>query len=248
MLTIQPNFSSLNCKKPTFRASSEQKEEISETLFKDDFNIDDEKKATKEEYDLWQGTKRNLEQIAKNTESVPVIKKGTDVLSGLTAVAIGWGGLRWGTVGTLEILSKAAKTDLGKKVKGIGTFIKTQAKNLKTWISELSISKAVAGKFSGLKTAFLETPLGKRLSSVKTAIVESNVYKSTANWFKSLNPKRVFVETMGVAGGGTAALETLGVHTVDGTANKVETDDKGNYSVNGKEVDFEPEDGYTNVA
>lgn len=235
MLTIQPNFSSLNCKKPTFRASSEQKEEISETLFKDDFNLDDEMKATKVERDLWEGTKKNFQEIAQKTESIPAVKKGMDVLSDLSTIAIGWGGLRWSTVGTLEVLSKAGKSNLGQKVKGVGKFIKTQAKNLKTWVTELPISKAVANKITPIKNSFIETALGRKC-------------KAVVDWFKSLNPKRVFVETMGVAGGGTAALETLGVHTVDGTSNKVETDDKGNYSVNGKQVELYNEDEYTDVA
>ena len=229
-------------------SASEQKEQISELLFDDDFNIKEEKEAAKQELDLWEGTKKNIEQIARTTESVPMIKKGTDVLSGLTAVAIGWGGLRWGTVGTLEVLSKAGKTALGTKVKNVGAFVKDQSKNLKTWVSTLPMSKSVAKKISGLKNSFLKTPFGEKCIAVKTAVVENSAYKSTVNWFKSLNPKRVFVETMGVAGGGTAALETIGVHTVDGTSNKVEIDDKGNYSVNGEQVEFDTEDGYTNVA
>lgn len=248
MLTIQPDFSTLNCRKPCFTANPNKSDDFCEEVFDDDFNIGEEKKAAKQELDLWEGTKKNIEQIAKTTESVPALKKGTDILSGITAVAIGWGGLRWGTVVTLEVLSKAGETAFGKKIKGIGTFVKNQAKNLKTWVSNLSVSRSVANKFSDLKTSFLRTSVGEKCSAIKTAIVENSTYKSTVKWFKSLNPKRVFVESMGVAGGGTAALETMGVHTVDGTVNNVESDDKGNYRINGRQVEFEDKDEFVDVA
>lgn len=248
MLTIQPNFSTLNCKKPIFTANSDNDSQLVDEVFRDDFNIKEEKEAAKQELELWEGTKRNIEQIAKTTESVPALKKGADILSGLTGVAIGWGGLRWGTVGTLEVLSKTAATTLGKRIKSLGTFAKTQSKNLKTWVSNLSVSKSIANKFSSLKTSFLETSFGGKCSAIKTAVVENSAYKSTVKWFKSLNPKRVFVETMGVAGGGTAALETIGVHAIDGSTNEVKKDEKGNYSINGRQVELEHEDEFVDVA
>ena len=47
---------------------------------------------------------------------------------------------------------------------------------------------------------------------------------------------------MGVAGGGAAAINVLGGKTIDGRRQNVQSDENGNYYVNGRQVRFEKGD------
>lgn len=223
-----------------------------------DFNIVQEKAEAKKELDLWNQAKQNIDSIAKTTESVPVINKSTKILSGLISVAIGWGGLRWGSAGTLEVASKLGKTRLVSAIKGYssagaeavsGSFTKA-----KKYLTGRNWYKSVEATIDGWKLSFLDTGLGRTLSGWKTAVTTNPLYtgvvgakNNAVTYVKSLNPKRVFVETMGVAGGGTAAVEMLGGKSVDGAKQNVEVDEKGNYLVNGK-VAIEAKGDYSDVA
>ena len=49
---------------------------------------------------------------------------------------------------------------------------------------------------------------------------------------------------MGIAGGGAATINVLGGKTVDGRKQHVESDDNGNYYVNGRQVRLDEGDSY----
>lgn len=256
MLTIQPGLANNFNRVPAFGRGELQRyaedaeyvdyEEITDNDYPaDSFNYDEEKREAKQELDLWKQTKANIDSITKATDSVPIVKKGTSVLSGLTMVAIGWGGLRWGTVGTLEVLSKIGKSDLAKSVKGFavnsGEFIAEKFGALKKLATGTDTYKAIEKKVGDLSSSFLDSPVGTKYTQVKTAITTNPIYKDTVNlknrtvdYMKNLNYKRVFVETMGVAGGGTAAVNALGGKAIDGTKQNVEVDADGNYLVDGE--------------
>ncbi len=218
-----------------------------------DFDINREKEKTKKELDLWKQTKANVDAIAKSTENVPGVKTGTKILSGLTAVAIGWGGLRWGTVGTLEVLSKMGKSDAAQAVKGFaensGKWISKQADSLKKYAQRTDVYKSAAKRISGWEKSFADSSVGKTLDGWKKAINDNSAYKAvvkakdnTVDYLRKVNYKRVFVEGMGVAGGGTAAVNVLGGKTIDGRKQNVEVDNDGKYYVNGREYMFDEGD------
>ena len=215
-----------------------------------DFDIEREKEETKKELDLWKQTKANVDAIAKSTENVPGVKTGTKILSGLTAVAIGWGGLRWGTAGTLEVLSKMGKSDAAQAVKGFaeksGKWISKQAGSLKKYAQGTDVYKSAANRISGWEKAFAESSVGKTLDGWKKAVNDNSAYKAvikakdnTVDYLRKVNYKRVFVEGMGVAGGGTAAVNVLGGKTIDGRKQNVEVDKDGKYFVNDREYILE---------
>ncbi len=258
MLTIQPGLAHNTNRNLAFGRSELQRyaedadyvdyEEINDSFPSDSFNYENEKREAKQELDLWKQTKANIDSITKATDSVPIVKKGTTVLSGLTMVAIGWGGLRWGSIGTLEVLAKIMKTDAAKSVKGFitnsGEFISKKFGSLKKFISETDTYKAAERKAGDLNSSFLKSSLGKKYTQIKTAITSHPVYKDTinfknraVNYIKDINYNRVFVETMGVAGGGTAAVNALGGKAIDGTKQNVEIDEEGNYRVDGEYYD-----------
>lgn len=270
MLTIHPGLASNVNRVPAFGRSSvvdDYEDNIPYVDYEDvtdsydnfvrednrDFDIDKAKSDTKKELDLWKQTKANVDSIAKQADMVPGVKTGTKILSGLTAIAIGWGGLRWGTVGTLEVLSKIGQTDLMKAVgKGLSNsrkFVAKKASDLGTYVSGRNWYKAASKKVDGLENSFFESSVGKTLSGWKTAVTSNGIYKDavkykdkTVDYFKNLNYKRVFVETMGVAGGGTAAVNVLGGKTIDGRRQNVEVDENGRYFVNGREMQFDEGD------
>ncbi len=255
MLKIQPNLTNSYNKQfsPAFGRYPDKSEYVDYTeIYEDEytspaedgFNLEQEKADTKKELDLWKQTKQNLDSIAHTTESVPGFKTGTKILSGLISIAIGWGGLRWGTVGTLEVLSKIGKTDAAKYIKthatDMGKGISKKYHSAKDYLAERSWVKSFKKKLSDWKSSFLESSVGKTLSSWKKSVKENIVYEKSVKFkdntkakIKKLNPKRVFVETMGVAGGGTAAVNTIGANTIDGNKYNVEQDEQGRYYIDG---------------
>ncbi len=274
MLTIHPNFTNNVRRTPAFGRADLQKyaEDVeyidydsNDDYYKEDikhsknyFNIDEEKNEAKKELDLWEQTKVNVDQIAQKTDMVPGLKTGTKVLSGLTAVAIGWGGLRWGTVGTLEVLSKIGKTDfmqsVGSRLNSSRKYISRKCSDLGSYIKDRKWYKNAGQRISGWKNSFCDTSVGQTLTGWKTAIKENSLYQNavkfknnTVDYFKNLNYKRVFVETMGVAGGGTAAVNLMSNKTVDGRTQEVCKDENGNYTVNGRQI-FVDEGGVNDAA
>ncbi len=266
MLTIQPGLTHNYNRVQAFKGSSDfQKcaqdvdfEEVYDSAeqpyFRDDdpvdsFDIEQEKYSTKKELDLWRQTKANVDSIAKQADMVPGVKTGTKILSGLTAVAIGWGGLRWGTVGTLEVLSKIGSTDfmksIGKNLSSGRKYVSKKMADFGKYISGKNFYKSASKKIAGWEEAFQGSSVGKTLTGWKKAVQKNSIFQgavalkdNTVKYFKNLNYKRVFVETMGVAGGGTAAVNVLGGKAIDGSKQQVDVDKDGNFFVNGKEKVF----------
>lgn len=271
MLTIQPNMFNSYSKIPTFgkhfedaeytdfEEYTESPDSMTSISKADEFDISTEKQKAKTELDLWEQTKDNLDSIAKTTESVPALRKGTQVLSGLISVAIGWGGLRWGTVGTLEVLSKIGKTSLVKGIKKymgeVGTWFSNSYKASKKYFANTDLYKNTAKKLGNWKKAALDTSVGRKYTDIKDAVVNNSFYQkavekknNAVDYIKNLNPRRVFVETMGVAGGGTAAINTIGGKAVDGSKHNVEQDIDGNFYIDGRKTDYNERRNYENVA
>lgn len=262
MLTIQPNLVNSYNKVPTFGNYRELPEviDLDESDFEeipyeegDSCDFSKEKAEAKKELDIWKQTKANVDTLAKTTESVPGVRTGTKILSGITAVAIGWGGLRWGSVGTLEVCSKMLNSKLGKATKqsleSAGTYIAKKYDDFGTFLKDTKIYKCADKKVSNWKESFAKTTVGKTLADWKQAVKDNAAYKKvakfkddTVDYFKNLNYKRVFVEGMGVAGGGAAAINVLGGKTIDGRRQNVQSDENGNYYVNGRQVRFEKGD------
>jgi len=261
MLTIQPGLANNLNRFPAFGRGELQRyaEDAEYVDYEDvtdsytgpvnrDFDYDEEKREAKHELDLWEQTKANVDSIAQATNNVPIVKKGTKVLSGLTMVAIGWGGLRWGSVGTLEVLSKIMETSAAKSVKGFaersGRFVSEKFGSLNRAIAGTDTYKAISRKTGEWSDAFMTSAVGTKLTNLKTAIGKNPIYKDAVklkdkavDGMKNLNYKRVFVESMGVAGGGTAAINVIGGKAIDGTKQNVEVDENGNYSVDGVSYD-----------
>ena len=176
MLTIHPNFTNNVSRTPAFGRSDLQKyaEDVDYMNFdnnddyyegdikhrKNYFDINEEKAEAKKELDLWEQTKANVDQIAQKTDMVPGLKTGTKVLSGLTAVAIGWGGLRWGTVGTLEVLSKIGKTDFMQSIgRGLNTsrkYVSKKYSDLGSYISGRKWYQSAGERIKGWEKSFLD--------------------------------------------------------------------------------------------
>lgn len=222
------------------------------------FDYDKEKTEIKKDLDLWKQAKQNIDSIAKTTESVtesvPAVKTGMKIFSGLISIAIGWGGLRWGSVGTLEVLSKLGETGLAKAFKGYGSSTMELLGKGKNAVTNSGWYKSVGSTLDGWKVSFLKTSVGSTLSGWKNSITSNSKYISMVNAknnavdsIKNLNPKRIFVETMGVAGGGTAAINTLGGKSVDGVKHNVERDEDGQYSIDGRKI-IQRKGDYSNVA
>jgi len=258
MLTIQPNFTNSYSKAPSFGRQFTDGEYVDyEEVFDTpnaslgsaksiDFDIDYEKRKTKNELDLWQQTKSNIDSIAKTTESVPALRTGTKVLSGLISVAIGWGGLRWGTVGTLEVLSKINKSSFITGLKSYmnrgGVAISNVYKDAAKYIKAKDWYKSAAGKVADMEKSALNSSAGQKYTEIKNSIKSSTMYEKaikmkddTVAYARKLNPKRIFVETMGIAGGGTAAVNTIAAgKAVDGNKYEVGRDEYGNFTINGR--------------
>ncbi len=253
MLTIQPGLVNNYSRNLSFGRSDLQRyaedveyEDVTDShdsSYYENYGFDMDRKK---ELDLWKQTKANVDAIAKSTENVPGVKTGTKILSGLTAVAIGWGGLRWGTVGTLEVLSKIGKTDsmqsIGKKLVSSWKYASTKFSDLGKYISGKDWYKNSGTRIKRWENSFLDTSVGNTLTRWQQAVKENSLYhgtvnlkNKTVNYFKNLNYKRVFVETMGVAGGGTAAINVLGGKTIDGRTQNVEVNKDGKYFVNDRE-------------
>lgn len=251
MLTIQPGLVNHTNRVPAFGRGELQRyaedvdyDEIIDTS-EDTFDYENEKHNAKRELALWEQTKANVDSLTKAADNVPVVKSGTKILSGLTAIAIGWGGLRWGSFGTLEVLSKMMKTNAAKSVKTFaensGKFVSEKFESLKKFVTGTEVYKSAAKKVEDLHNAFLGTSFGKKYTDLKTAITNNSLYKGTIDLtnrtgkaIKDANYKRIFVETMGIAGGGTAAINVLGGKAIDGTKHNVEMDEDGNYLIDGE--------------
>lgn len=268
MLTIQPGLANSFNQIPAFGRCKTQRyaEDVdcfdyeyndkmtsSERLKRDNFDIEEEKADAKRELDLWKETQANVNSISKTTDMVPGLKTGTKILGGLTAIAVGWGGLRWGTVGTLEVLSKIGKTKGYKAVKNYaketGTWISEQFSALQTAVAETQFYKAITGKINKWQDAFENSSTGKTLSRWEEAINKNPFFKKavtfkdkTVEYFKNLNYKRVVVEGMGIAGGGAAVVNLLSRKPVDGCKENVDVAKDGSkYYVNGREMIFNDE-------
>ena len=250
MLTVQPNLVHTYNRLPAFGQKGTDNEyfadyEIIDTGNNDSYDLIQEEQNAKKELDLWNQTKQNLDSIAKTTESVPALNKGMKIFSGLISVAIGWGGLRWGTAGTLKILSDIGKTRLARLVKSTTSSAYTYSKGLlssgKNYVKNHSWYLSVANAMSGTKESFLKTTVGQKLVSLNAAVKNNPVYNAiistkdnTVTYMKKLNPKRIFVETMGAAGGGTALVNVVGGKPVDGANHDIQPSDNG-YIIDGQE-------------
>lgn len=253
MLTIQPGMVNNLNRGPAFGRGELQRyaedvdfEEINDYPYQNSYNsfdYDKEIKDAKDEMDLWEGTRANLESIAESAKSVPVVNKGLNIFDKAIKIAIGWCGLRWGAAGTLKALSEAASSQAGKAVAkragNVGTFIAEKFTALK----ELSLYKSSAKKVNNLKHSFFDTRFGKAITKAKNAVTDNSIFhksielkNKTVSFFKNINYKRVTVEGMGVAGGGTAAVNVFGGKPVDGARQNVEVDTEGNYYINGRKV------------
>ncbi len=258
MLTIQPNISSSYAKNPSFGYGSGMFDDAEyvdyEEIFDDPrkasvksshFDIDKEREKAGRELDLWEETKQNIDSIARTTESVPVLNNGMKIFSSLISIAVGWGGLRWGTYGTLKVMSDIAKTAPAKCVKNLSKDFYTSASNLfqkgKTFMEKQSWVVSMKNKAANLKKDFLESSVGTKYTSIKDTVKNSSIYRRSLNgiddavdYMKKINPKRIFVETMGVAGGGTAAINTLGAQTIDGNRHDIRQINDDVYIVDGR--------------
>ena len=249
MLTIQPNLVSSYGKAPAFGKYAPDGEYVDFRETPDSyeggyFDLGKEELDAKKELSLWKQTKHNIDTLTQSTESVPAINKGMKIFSGLISVAIGWGGLRWGTAGTLKVLSDIGKTKLAQSVKtstgSAYTYTKGLLSNGKNYVKNHNWYRSIANAMSGAKESFLETKVGETLTGWKDSVKASSVYKHTVSakdntvaYVKKLNPKRIFIETMGVAGGGTALVNVLGGKPVDGVRQEVEKTDDG-YTIDGQ--------------
>ena len=224
------------------------------------FDVDYERAKAAQELDLWQETKHNVESLARTTESVPVLNKGMKVFSGLISIAVGWGGLRWGTVGTLKVLKDISQSTAAKYVKNIGKDVSGTASSLynsaKTGLLKQNWVKSLINSYTTKKQAVLASPNGQKLISFKNSIINNSLYikakslkDSAVTYCKTLNPKRIFVETMGVAGGGTAAVNTIGGKAIDGNRHDIQQIDDDVFVVDGRYgLDYRRRGGYGNVA
>ena len=243
MLTIQPNLVNNYGNVPAFGKRTKDDEYIdyavvSDSYNKDYFDLDKEEQDAEKELSLWKQTKHNIDTLTQSTESVPALNKGMKIFSGLISVAIGWGGLRWGTAGTLKVLSDIGKTKLAQSVKtstgSAYTYTKGWLSSGKNYVKNHNWYRSIANALSGAKESFLNTKIGETLTGWKNSVKASSVYNhavnakdSTTAYVKKLNPKRIFIETMGVAGGGTALVNVLGGKPVDGVRQNVEKIDDG---------------------
>ena len=261
MLTVQPNIAN-NYKQQSFMQRMGQfsdytpyEEVVSDENYygHDGFDLDFEKEQSKHELDLWKQTQHNLSDISKTTDKVPVLSKGTKILSGLISVAIGWGGLRWASAGTLEVLSKIGKTKLAQTLKGVTKKGAEKATKLfkkgLAMFKNSKLSKTIAEKFANMKIKVLGTKTGKEYTVLKNKVKGNEIYQKALEYknqlkgtVKNLNPKRIFIEAMGVAGGTTAAVKALGGQTIDGANHLVEKCEDGGYIVDGNR--FFEEYGY----
>ena len=224
------------------------------------FDIDLERQKAADELDLWQETKQNLNTIARTTESVPVLNKGMKIASGLISIAVGWGGLRWGTVGTLKVLSDLNKSTGIRYIKNLskdfGSSISKVYNNSKNYIAKTDWAKNIEKEFGTYKKSFAESSVGTTLTGWKTAIQKSSLYKKTTdakdvvvNYCKTLNPKRIFFFFLGVAGGGTAAVNTIGGKTIDGNRHDIRQIDDDVYVIDNRwGVDYRNRGGYRNAS
>ena len=258
MLTIQPNISNSYSKNPTFGyrsgmfddAEYVDYEEIFDsprqgTRKSNSFDIDVERQKAAQDYDLWQETKHNIDTIARTTESVPVINKGMKIFSGLISIAVGWGGLRWGTVGTLKVMSDLGKT---APVKFIRNMSKDSCESVSNWynagkkfLNKQDWVKNLKLEVSTMKNSFLNSSVGTKYTSIKNAVKNNPLYQrsveisdSAIKTVRGINPKRVFVETMGVAGGGTAALNSVGAQAIDGNRHDIQQINDDVYVIDGR--------------
>ena len=230
------------------------------TKHSNNFDIDYERAKAAQELDLWQETKHNVESLARTTESVPVLNKGMKVFSGLISIAVGWGGLRWGTVGTLKVLNDIGKSTAAKYVKNIGKDVSGTVSSLynsaKQSITKRDWVKSLIRTYNTRKQAAIASPNGQRLIAFKDSIKSNALYikatklkNSAVEYCKNLNPKRIFVETMGVAGGGTAAVNTIGGRAIDGNRHDIQQVDDDVFIVDGRYgLDYRDRGGYGNVA
>lgn len=258
MLTIQPNISNSYAKNPSFGYGSGMFDDAEyvdfEEIFDDPrqasvksrhFDIDKEREKAGRELDLWEETKQNIDSIARTTESVPVLNNGMKIFSSLISIAVGWGGLRWGTYGTLKVMNDISKTAPARCIKNLSKDFYTSASdvfgkgktimNKQGWVIDLKL------KAANMKKSFLESSVGTKYTDIKNAIKDNFIYKRSASaisdavdYAKNINPKRVFVETMGVAGGGTAAINTLGGHTIDGNRHDIQQVNDDVYIIDGR--------------
>ena len=275
MLSIQPNFTVNNHTKQTVFGNGRynsgmfddaeyvdfvEVDSSGESQHNDNFDIDYERAKAAQELDLWQETKNNVESLARTTESVPVLNKGMKIFSGLISVAVGWGGLRWGTVGTLKVLNDIGQSTAAKYVKNVGKDISGTASSIynsaKSGLLKRDWVKSLIRAYNAKKQAAIASPNGQRLIAFKDSIKSNALYikasklkDSAVEYCKNLNPKRIFVETMGVAGGGTAAVNTIGGHAIDGNRHDIQQVDDDVFIVDGRYgLDYRDRGGYGNVA
>ena len=275
MLSIQPNFTVNNHTKQTTFGNGRynsgrfddaeyvdfvEVDNSGNPLRNNNFDIDYERAKAAQELDLWQETKYNVESLARTTESVPVLNKGMKIFSGLISIAVGWGGLRWGTVGTLKVLNDIGKSTAAKYVRNIGKDISGTTSSIynsaKNSIKKQDWVKSLIRAYNTRKQAAIASPNGQRLIAFKESIKNNSLYikaaklkNSAVEYCKNLNPKRIFVETMGVAGGGTAAVNTIGGRAIDGNRHDIQQVDDDVFIVDGRYgLDYRDRGGYGNVA
>ena len=238
----------------------EEINDFGNSVHKSNFDIDYERAKAAQELDLWQETKQNVESLARTTESMPVLNKGMKIFSGLISIAVGWGGLRWGTVGTLKVLNDIGQSTAAKYVKNIGKDISGSVSSLynsaKNSVLKQNWVKSLIESYKTKKRAAIASPNGQRLISFKNSIKNNSLYiqaknlkDSTVAYLRKLNPKRIFVETMGVAGGGTAAVNTIGGRAIDGNHHDIQQVDDDIFIVDGRYgLDYRNRGDYGNVA
>lgn len=211
---------------------------------------DEDFHSSKDTLDAWKTTKKNLDELATTAESVPIVKTGTKCLSALTSIAIGWAGLRWGATRVLGLVADAANSAVVKGAKKYSAQALNSLKGLKesgvAKLKQTRLYETAELKVSGWADSIAETKFGKFLTETKKSVADSkfakgfvNAKNSVINFFKNLNYKKGFVETMGIAGGGTAAVNVLGARPVDGRHHNVERTDDGEYLIDGRFVSEE---------
>lgn len=238
MLTIQPNL--LNSHKQ--QSFARRLSDVEYTSYVDVTDTDNggynpalvESDARKD-MEAWKQSQHDLATLQEKTENVPVLNKAVKILSGMSAIVIPWVGLRWGAAGTLKVLERLGQTKLVQSVKGFAKkgigFVGKLFQKSKNFFKGSKLYEKAGTKFAQMKGRALDTKAGKKLSSLWNNLKGKNIVTKLANlktkfvdWAKKLNPKQIFVETMGVAGGATAAVQQLGGKPVDGV-NQVVSDD-----------------------
>ena len=158
-----------------------------------------------------QDMRDSVKDLADSAKDVPIIQKSTSLFSKFLNVAIGWAGLRWGTYGTFKVLSKMGKL---KPAMAVTDFVKKHGKSVVDFVKGNKISLALGEKMAQIKSTTFVT----NMTGTKFYEKMASVMGSVKGFIKKINPKQVVAETMGVAGGATAAINQFGSNNPsDGT-------------------------------